>query len=62
LIDTSVTQQLSALAINLPDPKTKALADENYRLSDVLSDNPMTQSAFNVMFGGTSVDDIKGTL
>lgn len=62
LIDTSVTQQLSALSVNLPDPKTKALADENYHLSDVVSDNPITQTAFNVLFDGASVEALKSTL
>lgn len=62
LIDTSVAQQLSALSVNLPDPKTKTLAEENYHLSDVVSDNPITQTAFNVMFDGVSVEALKGAL
>lgn len=62
VIDTSVSQQLSALTMSLPDPKTKSLADDNYRLSDLVSDNPITQTAFKLMFDDASVETIKNTL
>jgi hypothetical protein len=62
LIDTSITHQLSALSVVLPDPKDKALSDEGYSLNDLVSDNPLTQTAFNVMFDGASVETVKAAL
>ena len=62
LVDTTVTRQLSTLSVPLPDPKTKHLSNENYQLSDMISDNPITQTAFNILFEGASVDTLKATL
>jgi hypothetical protein len=62
LIDTSIANQLSALTVALPDPKDKHLNEEAYTLSDVISDNPLTQAVFNVMFEGASVETIKAAL
>ena len=62
LIDTTVTNQLAQLTTTLPDPKDKFLSDTSYSLKDLVSDNPITQPAFAVLFDGASVDTVKATL
>jgi hypothetical protein len=62
LIDTSVTNQLTQLSITLPEPKDKYLKDETYGIKDLISDNPITQSAFSILFDGASVDTVKSNL
>lgn len=62
LIDTSITNQLTALSVALPDPKDKYLNDQAYSLNDLVSDNPLTQTAFSTMFEGASVETVKAAL
>jgi hypothetical protein len=38
------------------------MADQAYTLKDLVSDNPLTQSAFNVMFDGATVNDVEARL
>ena len=62
LIDTSVTNQLTQLSTSLPEPKDKYLKDETYGIKDLVSDNPMTQSAFSILFDGADVETVKAGL